>query len=73
MVSQDGIKSDPDKIDEVWNWQRPSNSDELRSFIAFAGYYRRFVKDFSKVAKPLTDRLPPPTTRKTAKPKNAKD
>lgn len=73
VVSQDGIETDPDKIEKIRNWPRPSNSDELRSFVAFAGYYRRFVKDFSKVAKSLTDLFPPTTTRKNAKPKKTKD
>ena len=73
VVSSEGIETDPDKIEKIKNWPRPSNSDELRSFIAFAGYYRRFVKDFSKIAKPLTDLLPPTTTRKNAKPKKIKE
>ena len=73
IVSQDGIETDPDKIEKIRNWPRPSNPDELRSFVAFAGYYRRFVKDFSKVAKPLTDLLPPTSTRKNAKPRKTKE
>ena len=52
IVSQDGIEADPDTIEKIRNWPRLSNPDELRSFVALAGYYRRFVKDFSKVAKP---------------------
>ena len=73
VVSHEGIETDPDKIEKIRNWPRPSNPDELRSFVAFAGYYRRFVKDFSKVTKPLTDLLPPTSTRKNAKPKKTKD
>lgn len=65
IVSKDGIETDPDKIEKIKNWPRPTNPDELRSFVAFAGYYRRFVKDFSKVTKPLTDLLPPTTAKKT--------
>lgn len=67
VVSAEGIETDPDKIEKIKNWPRPSNSDELRSFVAFTGYYRRFVKDFSKITKPLTDLLPPTTTKKNAK------
>ena len=67
VVSAEGIETDPDKIERIKNWPTPSNSDELRSFIAFAGYYRSFVKDFSKITKPLTDLLPPTTTKKNAK------
>ena len=73
VVSHEGIETDPDKIEKIRNWPRPSNPDELCSFVAFAGYYRRFVKDFSKVTKPLTDLLPPTSTRKNAKPKKTKD
>ena len=51
----------------ITNWARSSNSDELKPYIAFEGHYRRFVKDFSKITKPLTDILPPTTTKKNAK------
>lgn len=67
VVSSKGIETDPDKIEKVRNWPRPSNADELRSFVAFAGYYRRFVKDFSKVTKPLTDLMPPTSAKKNKK------
>ena len=73
IVSKDGIETDPDKIEKIKNWPRPNNPDELRSFVAFAGYYRRFVKDFSKVTKPLTDLLPPTSTKKTSKSKMLKE
>ena len=73
IISQHGIETDPDKIEKIRNWPRPSNPDELRSFVAFAGYYRRFVKDFSKVAKSLTDLLPPTSTWKNAKPRKTKE
>ena len=73
VVSRDGIETDPDKVEKIKNWPRPTNPDELRSFVAFCGYYRRFVKDFSKVTKPLTDLLPPTTTKKNSKPKKSKE
>jgi len=66
VVSEDGIETDPAKIEKVKNWPSPSNPDELRSFLAFAGYYRRFIKYFSKITRPLADMLPP-TTRKHEK------
>ncbi|CAB4010089.1 Transposon Ty3-I Gag-Pol poly, partial [Paramuricea clavata] len=53
VVSSDGVSTDPDKISVVKNWPVPKTVKELRSFLGFASYYRRFVKDFSKVADPL--------------------
>lgn len=73
IVSGQGVETDPEKTEKIRNWPRPVNSDELRSFLAFAGYYRRFVKDFSKITKPLTDLLPPTMTKKNTKPKVTKN
>lgn len=50
VVSAEGISTDPEKTDKVANWPTPTNPDEVRRFVAFAGYYRRFVKNFSWVA-----------------------
>lgn len=55
IVSEDGVETDPEKINKVKNWPVPANADELRSFVSLAGYYRRYLKNFSLVAKPLTD------------------
>lgn len=63
IVSAEGISTDPSKIEKVKNWVRPTNAEEVRRFVAFAGYYRRFVKDFSKIAKPLTAIMPSPVKK----------
>ncbi|KAI7789405.1 hypothetical protein IRJ41_007459 [Triplophysa rosa] len=53
VVSAAGVSTDPDKIAAVANWKRPQTLQELRSFLGFASYYRRFVKGFSRIAEPL--------------------
>ena len=63
-MSGEGVQTDPDKIAKVRDWPVPANADELRSFLYFAGYYRRFVKDFSKLVRPLAELLPPTSTKK---------
>ena len=68
VVSENGLETDPDKTERIRNYPRPKDADELRSFLALCGYYRRFVHNFSKVSKPLTDLLPP-TSPKKLKPK----
>ena len=54
VVSKDGIQVDPKKIEVVADWPRPTTITEIRIFLGLAGYYRRFVKDFSNIAAPLT-------------------
>eukprot|EP00741_Cyanophora_paradoxa_P013466 tig00020689_g13004.t1 len=48
-ISAEGIRQDPAKTKVITDWQTPKNADELRSFLGLAGYYRRFVENFSKV------------------------
>ena len=57
VVTKEGIKVDPQKVKEITEWPRPTNVTEIRSFLGLAGYYRRFIKDFSKIASPLTNLL----------------
>ena len=66
VISEDGIATDPDKTKSVKDLPVPSNVHELRSTIGFLSYYRRFVKDFAKIAKPLHDLLKGHENRKNA-------
>lgn len=55
IVSQHGVETDPQKIEALKTWPVPENLKELRSYLGFSGYYRRFMKDYSKITKPLND------------------
>ncbi|XP_075500118.1 uncharacterized protein LOC142538703 [Primulina tabacum] len=62
IVSKEGISVDPAKIESIKQWTIPKIVSEVRSFLGLAGYYRRFIADFSKIALPLTS-----LTRKSIK------
>ncbi|GJZ38131.1 putative reverse transcriptase domain-containing protein [Tanacetum coccineum] len=55
VINSQGIHVDPSKIEAVNNWASPTTPTEIRQFLGLAGYYRRFIKGFSKIAKPLTE------------------
>ena len=57
VSSAEGISVDPQKIEAIVNWKPPTNVSEVRSFLGLAGYYRKFVEGFSKIATPLTNIL----------------
>lgn len=54
IVSQKGLKPNPKKIESIQRYPEPTNLKELRAFLGLSGYYRRFVKNYAKIAKPLT-------------------
>ncbi|GJV50133.1 putative reverse transcriptase domain-containing protein [Tanacetum coccineum] len=54
VVNQSGIHVDPGKIEVLKNWKAPTTSSEIRLFLGLAGYYRHFIANLSKIAKPLT-------------------
>jgi hypothetical protein len=54
IISAEGITVDPKKIEAIRGWPVPRNVTEIRSFMDIFGYYRRFIKGFSKIASPIT-------------------
>ncbi len=67
VVSQEGIATDPSKVEAVITWPRPRTVTELRSFLGFCGYYRHFVKGYSRLCHPLNQLLkgyPPHSSQK---------
>jgi hypothetical protein len=57
VISKGGIAVDPGKVKDVLDWVVPQTVKEVCSFLGLAGYYRRFIENFSKIAKPLTSLL----------------
>ena len=57
VISGEGITVDPSKVEAVTEWKAPTSVGEIRSFLGLAGYYRRFIENFSKIAKPMTELL----------------
>ncbi|KAI3805373.1 hypothetical protein L1987_27703 [Smallanthus sonchifolius] len=54
IVNAEGIQVDPSKIEAISKWEIPKSPTEVRSFLGLAGYYRRFIQNFSRIAVPLT-------------------
>ena len=53
-MSASGVSVDPEKVKAMMSWERPKSIFEIRSFLGFAGYYSRFIEDFSRLAAPMT-------------------
>ena len=57
IVSDRGVKTDPSKVADVRDWPTPRSPEDVRRFMGLASYYRRFIKDFAKIAVPLNNLL----------------
>jgi hypothetical protein len=57
MISKEGIAVNPIKVASVLEWETPKNVKQIRGFLGMAGYYRRFIEGFSKIAGPMTKLL----------------
>ena len=55
IILKHGIKMDLTKIEVISNWKQPENPTKIQNFIGLAGYYQRFIKDFSKITRPMTE------------------
>jgi len=55
VIGHDGIKMAKGKVEVVLDWKTPASLTEVQSFLGFANFYRRFIKDYSRVARPLTE------------------
>ena len=69
LVNAEGVRPDPEKTSAVQQWKTPSTVHQVRSFLGFVGYYRRFIGGFAKIARPLNTLLQ--NTAKYGKKKNA--
>jgi hypothetical protein len=56
-ISHEGVVVDPDKVQEVMDWKPPTTVRQIRSFLGLAGYYQRFIPNFSRIAKPMMELL----------------
>jgi hypothetical protein len=56
-ISKEGISVDPSKVQEVMDWKPPKTVHQIHSFLGLAGYYRHFIPDFSRIAKPMNELL----------------
>jgi hypothetical protein len=57
VISSEGITVDPSKVRDVLDWKPPMFVHQVQSFLGLVGYYRRFILNFSKIAKSITELL----------------
>jgi len=53
VIGPDGIKMEKEKVDGILSWPEPRNIKDIRKFLGLANYYRRFIKNFAQVARPM--------------------
>ena len=65
VVSKQGIHTDPEKVSAIKSWPVPKNVKEMRQFLSFAGYYRRFIRNYASIVEPLNALLKGHCTQKS--------
>ena len=65
IVSTAGVEIYPDKTEKGTTWPTPTSPEDVRRFLGFAGYYRRFINNLSQINRPLIDFMPIPTEKRT--------
>ena len=53
IIGSNGIEMEKEKVDGVLSWPEPKNVKDIRKFLGLANYYRRFIKDFAQIARPM--------------------
>jgi len=53
IIGQEGVKTDPVKTQAIWDWITPKKIKEIQGFLGFCNFYRRFIEEFSRTARPL--------------------
>jgi hypothetical protein len=72
VITPEGIKPNPDKIKQILNWPLPKTQKQIKQFLGLAGYYRRFIKDYAKLSRPLSKYLKRDATMNTNDPEYVK-
>ena len=57
IIPNEGIMMDPSKVEAIIQWPHPKNLEELQIFLGLAGFYRKFIRDYAKIAVPMTNQL----------------